>query len=469
MRNSPSFDGVIRGLLATTLAAVLLPRATATAQAAGTVPVGVARIDVTPDHPALLSGYSSRKAEATVVGGRLHVKAIAFGADPSPSVLVTVDNLGVPEAITAEVASRLKAKAGLLRENFAVCASHTHSAPMLLGCAPNIFGKPLDGAEKEHVERYTKTITDAIESAALRALQARKPCILSHGRGSAGFAVNRRLLKDGKWLDFGEVEAGPVDRSVPLLRAEDESGKVVAVMVAYACHCTTLSPDDNAVHGDWAGLSQEMIEAAHPGSVAFTLIGCGADANPRSRPGLEVARKHARELADEAERIMARPLAPVSSAPSGSLRRVPLPFDTIPTRAELEIQARRPDHSGANAKIQLAKLDNLGVIPLALDYPIQVWRFGDDLAMVFLAGEVVVDYSLALKAEFDPGRLWAISYANASPCYIPSDRILSEGGYEADSSMLYYAQPSRLKMGAESIILDAVRGMVPATFKRAVK
>ena len=143
-----------------------------------------------------------------------------------------------------------------------------------------------------------------------------------------------------------------------------------------------------------------------------------------------------------------------------------LPFDKIPSRAELEVLARKPDHAGANARIQLATLDSLGVIPPALDYPIQVWRFGDDLAMVFLAGEVVVDYSIAMKKEFDPDRLWMIAYANDAPCYIPSDRILAEGGYEAESSMLYYARPSRLKPGLEAIIMDAIRAMMPEAFKK---
>ena len=433
---------------------------------AATVDVGVAKVDVTPGYPVRLSGYASRKAESQGVGGKLWVKAMAFGSDAEgPSIVLTVDNLGVPEAITAEVAARLKDK-GIRRERIAVCASHTHSAPMLSGCAINIFGKPLEGEEKAHVDRYTRAIVDAMESAAIAALKDRRPASLSHGRGTAGFAVNRRVVKDGKWTGFGEAKVGPVDHSLPVIRATDASGKLIGVMALYACHCTTLKPEDNLIHGDWAGLAQEYLEAEHPGAVAMTLIGCGADANPRNRPGLDVAKGHGRELANEVNRLIGTTLTPINSAPTATLKRVLLPFDKIPTRDELVVQAKKPGHEGANAAIQLARLDGLGAIPAALDYPIQVWRFGDDLAMVFLAGEVVVDYAIALKAEFDPDRLWVAAYANDAPCYIPSDRILAEGGYEADGAMLYYALPSRLKTGVEGLILSGVRAQMPGSFKK---
>ena len=44
--------------------------------------------------------------------------------------------------------------------------------------------------------------------------------------------------------------------------------------------------------------------------------------------------------------------------------------------------------------------------PAAETYKIAAWTFGNDLAMVFLADEVVVDYDLRMKREFDAGRLW---------------------------------------------------------------
>ena len=99
-----------------------------------------------------------------------------------------------------------------------------------------------------------------------------------------------------------------------------------------------------------------------------------------------------------------------------------------------------------------------------MPYRIQTWCFGDELAIVFLAGEVVVDYALRLKWETDAERLWIAAYCNDVPCYIPSRRILSEGGYEADFSMIYYGQPSRLAPATEDVIVHTVHELLPGAF-----
>ena len=112
----------------------------------------------------------------------------------------------------------------------------------------------------------------------------------------------------------------------------------------------------------------------------------------------------------------------------------------------------------------LATLDATGEIPAEVNYPVSVWKFGEDLAMVFLAGEVVVDYSVRLKRELDWSRIWLNAWANDMPGYIPSRRILREGGYEADFSQVYYEQPGRYEPAVEDKLVETVRGMVGNKF-----
>jgi putative membrane-bound dehydrogenase-like protein len=85
--------------------------------------------------------------------------------------------------------------------------------------------------------------------------------------------------------------------------------------------------------------------------------------------------------------------------------------------------------------------------------------------MVFLPGEVVVDYSLRLKREFDRSRLWVNAYSNDNPCYIPSERILKEGGYEGGGAMVYYDRPTKLAAGVEQKIIDEVHRQLPENFR----
>lgn len=417
-----------------------------------TVWVGASKVDVTPDYPIRLSGYGNRRSVSEGVAQRIWAKALAIGRANDSAVLVTVDNCGVPLSVTEEVARRLVQKTDLARSRFVLCSSHTHTAPMLTGVLPNLFSMPIGPEEQKTVDRYTRRLTDAIESAAVEALADRRPCRLAWARGAAGFANNRRR------------PPGPVDNSLPMLCATDVDGKLRAVLVSYACHCTTLGGEFNRIHGDWAGCAQEAIERRHPGAIAMVAIGCGADCNPKLRRELEFAVRHGEEIAREVDRLLAGRLTPLGAVSSARYEQIEIPFEAAPDRAEWERRAALPKATGYHAKVQLARLERGEPLQKKLDYPVQTWAFGDDLAMVFLGGEVVVDYALRLAKEFDGNRLWVNAYCNDVPCYIASERVLREGGYEAESSMLYYDRPGRLAPGVEARIVNAVQRILPLEY-----
>ena len=381
-------------------------------------------------------------------------------------MLVAVDNCAIGARITEEVAARLKAKVGLKRERFTVCATHTHCAPGLDSALPFIFGKPLPADQADRIARYTRELTDAIEKAALAALADRKPATLAWGQGKAGFAANRRVLKKGKWVGFGVNPNGPVDLSLPVLAAVDASGKVRAVLFGYACHCTTLGGEFNKICAEWAGYACDEVERQSPGAMALAIIGCGADANPEPRRNLEDARQHGAAAAAEVNRLLAAKsgLTPLPGRIACKLRRLELPLEPPPGRAAIAERTRQPGAGGFFARTLLERLDRGEPIPTSVPYVVQTWSFGDDMAIVFLAGEVVVDYALRLKWETDANRLWVAAYSNDVPSYIPSRRILSEGGYEADSSLIYYGHASRLSPEVEDLIVWTVHEVLPASF-----
>jgi hypothetical protein len=74
--------------------------------------------------------------------------------------------------------------------------------------------------------------------------------------------------------------------------AQDKSGKIRAIWASYACHCTTMADVPNHICGDWAGFAREYLERDHPGAVAVVTLGCGADADPKPRTGLEFAKQN---------------------------------------------------------------------------------------------------------------------------------------------------------------------------------
>ena len=109
----------------------------------------------------------------------------------------------------------------------------------------------------------------------------------------------------------------------------------------------------------------------------------------------------------------------------------------------------------------LRRLDRGERLPTTVPYPVQTWAFGADLAMVFLGGEVVADYGLRLKRELDAGRLWVNGYSNDVAFYVASRRMIPEGGYEVDRSMVFYGQLAPLGEGTEDLIIRTVRESLP--------
>ena len=188
------------------------------------IEVGTARIDITPSEPIRLSGYAVRREESRGGPEKIWAKALAIGSDKqSAAVLVTVDNLGVPDEITQEVSDRLARVAGLKRERLSIGSTHTHSAPCLKNVAPTLFGEPIPPDQSARIERYTRDLVDKLTKVSLDALGARKPGYLAWTQGKVDFAANRR------------TRGGPVDHSLPVMKANAADGSLLAVVVNYAC------------------------------------------------------------------------------------------------------------------------------------------------------------------------------------------------------------------------------------------
>jgi hypothetical protein len=426
--------------------------------------VGIAKIDITPDYPIRLSGFGGRRTESEGVTHPIWAKAMSIDyGDAAPLLLITVDNLGVPDYMVSDLAERLQKKVGMDRAHLAVTSTHTHTAPMLTDVAPTLFGEPIPPAHQEHIDEYSRQLADWLEQVALDALERREPSRIEYGIGSVAFGMNRR-----------QGPSGPVDHDLPVLLVRSLDGTIRAVYTSYACHCVTLS--NNKISGDWAGFAQLAIERAFPGATSFVSVGCGADINPSSGvtgDKVDIAEEQGQQIANEVVRLASTELDPLPGPITPQLDRIDLMFDQPPSREEWERRAALPRDSFVNSAIayhaeqQLARLDGGNSLQTHVSYPIQSWVFGNRMAIVFLPGEVVVDYSLRLKQELGAERLWVNGYSNDVPCYIPSERILKEGGYEGGDAMRYFNRPTRFRPGLEQQIMDTVHGQIAGRLQRA--
>ncbi|WP_299469634.1 neutral/alkaline non-lysosomal ceramidase N-terminal domain-containing protein [uncultured Gimesia sp.] len=419
-----------------------------------TYAVGIAKVEITPDYPVLLSGYASRSTKPIDrVEQQLWARAIAIQSqNHQPQVLISVDNCGVPAFVTKAVVANLKEQYSISPENLVICSTHTHSAPMLTGVLPNLFTKDLTASEQAGIDRYTQDLTLLLTKVAEEAIHKTEPSILEWGIGTATFAKNRRQV------------TGPTDHELPILQVKSIDGKSRAILVNYACHCTTLGGVP-FMSGDWAGCAVEGIEADLPGCMAMVVIGCGADQNPKVRGDDQgAARVNGKGIADGVRQRLKTDLTPLSGDLKSDSQEITLSLDKLPALDEWKQRAQKTGITAYHAQKNLKRLAQGQLLTDKISYPVKSWVFGDELAMIFLGGEVVVDYSLAIKQQHG-AKLWVTSYANDVPCYIPSERVLQEGGYEGQSAMVWYDLPGPFAPGLQKKILDEVDRQLPDSYQ----
>lgn len=435
---------------------------------------GLSKVDITPQVPLRLSGYGNRDRPSEGIDESLQVRAMAMSHQTAEQpgavhVLVSVDTIGFPGVLTKAIHEQVEARHGIPRSRFVICCTHSHTAPHVGRGLTNLFNTPLTAAEEAATNAYTDLLAEQVLQAVTQAIENLQPGRLFVDQGTATFARNRRVLRDGIWTGFGENPEGPVDHTLPILRITDLEGKQTrGIVFNYACHCTTFGGDYNRVNGDWAGYAAKYLEETYPDAVALCTIGCGADANPErvSARALEIAQAQGREIAEEVERLITeRPAtSELKSAPQANYGYAGLPIDRPSDQTLQEnLQSTRPQVRH-HAEVMIETKRRMGRLPETYPMPIQVWRFGDEFTMVFLGGEVCVDYALRLQRELPewaPGlaanRVWVTAYANDVFAYVAPERMRAEAGYEVDFSMIYYLQPGRWSSGTEEVIIRRVR------------
>ncbi len=397
--------------------------------------VGVGKRVITPATDMWMSGYASRNAPSS---GKIHdlwAKALAFqDASGARTVILTTDLIGIPAPLAKQTVDLVQSRLGIPRDRVMLTSSHTHCGPVLRDNLDVMY--ELDDEQQRLRREYSDALPELFLGAIEDAVSDLEPGRVLWGIGRADFARNRRgYTTDGVALTYNAI--GPVDFDVPTLVAERADGTKKAVLFGYACHNTTLA--FYQICGDYAGFAQIYIEQQLPGTTALFVSGCGADQNPIPRQTLTLAMTYGESLGKAVIAAMNGSLAPVEGPVRATYEEIPLALSVAPSRADLERQLGDENvYIQRRARQLLQTLDEKGAIPETYPYPIQVWQFADDLQITALGGEVVVDYSLRMKTEFDRDRQFVIGYANDVMAYIPSLRILREGGYEGEGAMVYY-------------------------------
>lgn len=433
-------------------ASLAFPAALAAAQPAPTWRAGAAAVVITPETSMWMAGFASRTKPSEGIVQHLNAKALALAdAQGGRFVFVTMDLIGISRGMRKSLEQRLAQTYQLRPEQFVLTASHTHCGPELRG-----FKVPLGAGESgpaAQIPSFAAELEDKIHALVGAALARLEPVRVGYTRARAGFAMNRRRPNKNGGYTNAPFPDGPVDHDVPVLRVDGADGRLRAVLFGYACHNTTLNFYQFC--GDYAGYAQEYLQAEHPGAVALFLTGCAGDQNPYPRGTVPLAQTHGRTLATAVGAALFSAATPVTGAIKSAYAEIDLRFAPPPTRAEFETRLSSKDKlEAAHARRMLDHIAREGAVPASYPYPVQVVQLGGDLKLVALGGEVVVDYSLRLKRQLGgPGALWIAAYSNDVMAYIPSERVLREGGYEGGEQMRHSAHPGPWATGLEEQIV----------------
>jgi hypothetical protein len=368
---------------------------------------------------------------------------------------VTSDLLGFPANVAEPICERIEKSIGLPRASVLINSSHTHTGPQVSLKMP-AKDDPAEGEALRTID-YTHSLQDKVVEVVERAAKKLEPVQLSWGSGVAHFVMNRReFTPDGVIL--GANPRGLADRSIPVLQVAALDGTLRAILFGAAVHNTTLRSDYYQICADYAGFAQTLLQEKYPGVQAMFMLGCAGDADPYPFGNMELARQHGTALGEDVSRVLGSKLRPVRGPLSIEFTRADLPLQSGLSREQLDELARNkrsPKSWGATE--MLAMLDRGEKPPTHYTCPVTVWQFGSDLTLVGLSGEVVVDYVPLLEKALGPNQLWVAAYCNDVFGYLPSARVLSEGGYETRG--LYSGGAGFFTPEAQDLLVRNVRDL----------
>jgi hypothetical protein len=450
---------------------------------------GTASICITPDEPLWLAGYAVRTAPARGKISDLFASALALEDDTGQRfVMVSADVIAITRPIADAVADAVCSRHRLSRSHLLLAATHTHYGPEFRPDKQVFFNIPDEfaAAFKSISNQLVAAISQVIDQAIARL----EPAKLFARESSAGFAHNRRRHGAARSREqgAGSKNSGSslfapssllFDHDVPILDCVDARGIRKAVVFGYACHNTTIPPDDLRYCADWAGFARDELQQANPSATALFIPGAGADQDPEPRGSVELSRRHGREIVHAVQEKLNGPGIEITGPIRAELEGVDLDLEAVtPDRLRKMLKSDDPPQR-VKAKFLLEAIDRGQKLATSYRAPVQVTRFGNELLMIALSGEPVVDWAQKIKRgagswEHGVGTpascsplpaprsplVWVAGYCNDMFGYLPTRRVQTEGGYEGGRANLWSAIPAPFTEDVEDRITNAVRRLI---------
>jgi hypothetical protein len=436
-----------------------------------------AKACVTPDEPVFLAGFGTRDRKCDGVLDDLFVK-VAVLEEGDRLVIITIDALGGDRSFVSGIRQALEERFGFRPEQVLLNFSHTHCSVFLTGESPEgrrggySLGQerwPERDEDTDYREdiRYFGRLRSVIVELTGQCLASLTEGTVIVSKGISYAGISRRLItQDG--VQMKPNPEAEIDKDLFVLQLLDQVGTCRAVLFSYACHPTCIG--GNHISAEFVGEACRELEASLPGAAALFLQGCAADVRPSlSVNGDRFKTCTVQEMRNAGKALAADVVQTITATRPAQLigplaaRELQIRLFTEPWGLE-QLQAIADDETKTAYKRRAAKraiqAAQEGRVRQALPYTVQCWELGDRLTLVALEGEVPAEYALTIKRMLAGANndTIVLAYSNGVPTYIPSRRILKEGGYEAEAFILHgYRGP--FVPENEWIILGAVKAL----------
>lgn len=229
-----------------------------------TLRAGSHSADITPPLGLAHGCWAARTGLADGVREPLLAQALVLDDGNIELAIVAVDLCMLSRDLVEAVRDRVRHLTGIPADHVLVNASHNHSAPSLAR-AEDIAAVP----HSSGFGPYAGALPDRIAGAVYGAWRSRRAARIGGGTGSVpGVSVNR--------VD----RRRPVDDSLPVLKIDDDEGRLIAAVVSFACHGTCLAGQTLLWNADFPGAVRARVRSTHPEAECLVLQGCAGDIAP---------------------------------------------------------------------------------------------------------------------------------------------------------------------------------------------
>jgi hypothetical protein len=379
----------------------------------------VVKVDITPESPQFLAGYGARESKG--IHDNIFHRIVVLDDGNGQFFLVSSDFGKMDPSLYDQVASQLKSKYGIDRENFWWSVTHTHSAPEI--GPPGLSGIFMPDRYKQPIAAdYTDFVVQKLIEGVGEARRKLAPARLGVGWGFSQANINRRALDvDGK-ASLGLNPDGPVDRRIGLLRIDKEDGSPMVLIANYAIHGTVLGSQNLEISGDAPGIVSEYVEQ-QTGAPLLFINGAAGDLAPIYSVYPNPQAGHLGQF-----RVL------LGDRILDANRKVSSTTDDIKlTAGSLTVEtARKPGLDWPPELGSYSRTTGSGTNMVLL--PVRFLKINDDVAIWSAPLELFCEISNEIRDRSPFPYTFYFGYTNGNLRYLVTESAYEHGGYEPNAS-----------------------------------